>query len=130
MRRLIVALVSALVIAAVPSTALMATITIDNVCGGLNGAISAGYTYNDQTLKMTSVTLNNNSNGTASALVQLIDPITQAAVFTQTSGINANQPQIVVSIANLNLQMHMVTGPHGTSLQPPVNIACEITPGR
>jgi hypothetical protein len=130
MRRFFVSLAAALAFAAVPSTALMATIERDNVCGGLNGTVSVGYRYNDQTNQMTALIVNNNSGGAATVIAQLIDPQTQAAVFTQANVINANQPQIVVNISSLNIPMVTVTSTRGTSLQPSVSVQCEIVVGR
>lgn len=130
MRRFLLASsVALLLFAASASPALMATVTVDNVCGGLDGTVSVGFTYNDQTLGVQSLLVNNNSGGSASIIAQILD--TNGNVLsTTTNAINANQPQIVVNLNPLNLTMVSVTGPHGTSLQFPGRIACTITPGR
>ena len=130
MRQLLIPLVAAaLLFAALPSTALMATITVDNVCGGANGTVSVGFTYNDQTNAVQSLIVNNNSGGAVSIVGQIYDT-NGTLLFSQLNSINANQPQIVVNVNQLNLTMVMVTGPHGTSLQFPGRIGCSITPGR
>ena len=130
MRRFVLSSVTALLLlGATASTALMATVTVSPVCGGLNGTLSVGYTYNDQTLGVQSLIVNNNSGGTATIIAQVLaDDGTVLGTFT--NGINANQPQIVQNINNLNLTMEMRTGPRGTSLQFPGRITCTITPGR
>lgn len=130
MRRFVLSSVAALLLlGATASTALMATVTVNDVCGGDNGTLSVGYTYNDQTLGVQSLIVNNNSGGSASIIAQILDD--QGNVLgTFTNGINANQPQIVQNINSLNLTMVLRTGPRGTSLQFPGFLTCTITPGR
>jgi len=129
MRRFVLVSVAALVLfVALPSTALMATVTVPDVCGGLDGAVGVGYTYNDQTLAVQSL-LVNNSGGGATIIAQILDDSGNVLSST-TNSINANQPQIVVNLNPLNLTMVLRTGPRGTSLQFPGRIVCTVTPGR
>lgn len=127
-RRMLVSIVAALVLAAVPSTALMATVTRDNVCGAANGLVSLGYTYDDVTNQVqTFVITNNGAQGTL--IGELLDNNGNVLASVRRN-INDSQTQRTFNVRNLNIQLVQVTGPRGTSLQFPGIIACEFIAGR
>lgn len=128
MRRFILALVSALVIAAVPSTALMATVTVSDVCGADDGSVTLSYTYDNASNRVLSFILKNDGSK-GSFYVQAVAN-DGTILYTASKKIGTAQSSQTFDVTNLNIFMVQRTGNHGTSLQLPFNIACEFTPRR
>lgn len=106
----------------------MASVT-RTACGADNGKVHIDYTFDDQSLLLTGVSLHNDGTTAGTVIAQVFNP-QGALLFTDTLAIGAGASK-AANVSPLGIHMVNMVGRGGVSVpQLPGTLVCTFTPGR